>query len=73
MQKDNGYGWSTLSSCLSVPETAHQEFCSVCVQEFACLCLNTHLLHQLPQCTNMKQELDIVVKILQWCSSLKPT
>ena len=68
----DGYGWTHLSSSLSIPETAADEFYTVCVQQFACYCLNTRLLNQLPRCSSLEEELDILTKMVQSCSSLKP-
>ncbi|XP_019856290.1 PREDICTED: ectopic P granules protein 5 homolog [Amphimedon queenslandica] len=70
--KMDGYGWTHLSSSLSIPDTAAHEFYTVCVQQFACYCLNTRLLNQLQRCSSLEEELEILTKMVQSCSSLKP-
>ena len=69
---ESGYGWGSVSGSLCVPQTAYNEFSSVCIQEFACLSLHTHLLQQFPLCTSLAQELDIGSLIIDWCSKLRP-
>lgn len=69
---NDGYGWGPVSGSLCVPEAAYKEFSSICIQEFACLCLHTRLLQQFPLCTGLDQELGIASQIVDWCTKFRP-
>ena len=71
-QDINGYGWEGVTSSLVIPETSLEEFCQNCVGDCAALVLHTHLLQILPRCSSLRQEFDVAIRVVQWCTQMKP-
>jgi len=68
----NGYGWHSVTTSLVMPEDSTEEFCQACIVECATLTLHAHLLQTLPNCTNLDQEFSVALRVVQWCSQIKP-
>ncbi len=66
------YGWHGVASSLVMPEASVEEFCQVAVGDCALLTLHAHILQWMPQSHSLEQEFGIAVKVVQWCTQLKP-
>lgn len=68
----NGYGWKYITNALSLPEDSTDDICKNCISEYAVLIMHAQLMLELPYCTSSEQEFRIAVKVVQWCTQLKP-
>ena len=71
-QDHNQYGWLGVTASMTVPENSMEEFFEICIGDCAALILNANLMQTLPQSTSLEQELRIAVKLVQWCTQMKP-
>jgi hypothetical protein len=68
----NGYGWKYITNSLCLPEDSTDEIYQNCIGECAVLIMHAQLMQELPCCTSIAQELRIAIKVIQWCTQLKP-
>lgn len=68
----NSYGWHNVTACLVMPEESSEEMCQACISECATLTLHAYLLQTVPLSTSLDQEFGIALRVIQWCSQIKP-
>lgn len=68
----NGYGWKYITNSLCLPEDSTDEIYQNCISECAVLIIHAQLMQELPCCTSIAQEFRIAIKVVQWCTQLKP-
>ena len=66
------YGWRGVTMAFAMPEASLEEFCQTAISNCAALTLHVHLLQLLPRCTSLEQEFAIAVRVVQWCTQMKP-
>ena len=67
-----GYGWHSVTACLSLPQAKMDDICQSSIAEAASLLLHGHLLQSLPGCSTLLEEFRIAAKVTQWCTQMKP-
>ena len=68
----NGYGWKFVTNALTLPVDSTDELYQNCISECAVLIIHAQLMQELPHCTSPAEEFRIAVKVVQWCTQLKP-
>lgn len=71
-QAESQYGWLGVTGAVMLPENSMEEFCEICVMDCAALTLHTHLLQMLLCCTSREEEMRIALRVVQWCTQMKP-
>ncbi|XP_077996830.1 ectopic P granules protein 5 homolog [Glandiceps talaboti] len=66
-------GWSTILDKLQVPQLTYEEFLEECIKNGSYLTLYAYILQQLPSCQSLKDELNVLSKIVDWTMSAKPS
>lgn len=69
---ESQYGWLGVTDAVVLPENATEEFCEICIRDCAALTLHAHLLQMLPCCTSLEEEMRIALRVVQWCTQMKP-
>ena len=69
---ETGYGWKPVTESLVFPEEVAPSVVESSVRNCAILLLHSFLLRELPRCTSLAAEAQMLAKILHWAASIKP-
>lgn len=64
--------WRMVRETMAAPETIRDTFLSESVVKSSFLCLFGASLNELAQLNEPRDELDITIKMTQWCGRMKP-
>lgn len=68
----HGYGWKAAADSISLPEDVLGPVTEKAVSKCRILLLHCLLLKKLPQCGSLVEEKNFALKVLRWCSIMKP-
>ncbi len=67
-----GYGWRDVADSLVVPKEVSRSLEEASVAECALLLLHSMLMRELPSCSSLGEEMKALLRIMQWCTAMKP-
>jgi hypothetical protein len=67
-----GYGWRDVTDSLVFPDDVIQSVVESSIADCAVLVLHSLLLKELPQCSSLAAEQKVMMRILHWCTAIKP-